>query len=169
MVCIPESLAMKVSGGQSYKKFIWKAGTTYKFLLKGEPADVTHTDYTAYFYAPEKDQWELIASFRRPKSSNYLGSLYSFLENFVPATGDITRKALYKNQWIYDEEQKWIALNDAEFTADAMANQKDRLDYAGGETDNGYYLKNCGFFNDYTHIHSVFSSRSEGRCTKHKF
>ncbi|MBI6120830.1 DUF3472 domain-containing protein [Salegentibacter maritimus] len=147
------------SGGQSYKKFMWKTNTTYKFLLKGEPAGPNHTDYTAYFYAPENGAWEIIASFRRPKSSNYLGSLYSFLENFVPATGDISRKAHYKNQWLYDEEQGWIELSNAIFTADATANQKHRIDYAGGEVEGGYYLENCGFFNDYTEVNSKFSRK----------
>ena len=145
------------SGGQSFKKFMWKTNTTYKFLLKGEPAGPNHTDYTAYFYAPEKEQWELIASFRRPKSSNYLGSLYSFLENFVPATGDISRKAHYKNQWLYDEKKGWIELSKAIFTADATANQKHRKDYAGGEVEGGYYLKNCGFFNDFTQVDTQFT------------
>ncbi len=144
------------SGGQSFKKFMWKTNTTYKFLLKGEPAGPNHTDYSAFFYAPEKEKWELIASFRRPKSSNYLGNLYSFLENFVPATGDISRKAHYKNQWIYDKELGWLELSNAIFTADATANQKHRLDYAGGEIKGGYYLKNCGFFNDYTEVNSQF-------------
>lgn len=144
------------SGGQSYKKYMWKAGTTYKFLLKGEPWGEKHTDYSAYFYVPEKNKWELIASFRRPKSSTYLKNLYSFLENFVPETGDITRKALYKNQWVYDLEQGWIEITDAIFTADATANQKDRLDYAGWEDKEGYYLKNCGFFDNYTQVNSKF-------------
>lgn len=147
------------SGRQSFKKFMWKPDTTYKFLLKGEPAGSDHTVYTAYFYAPEKKEWQLIASFKRPESGNYLGNLYSFLENFVPATGDITRQANYKNQWIYDEEAGWIELKNAIFTADATANQKDRLDYAGGEVDGGYFLKNCGFFNDFTPINSEFTRK----------
>ena len=144
------------SGGQSFKRYMWKAGTTYKFLLKGEPTGNGHTDYTAYFYAPEKGEWELIASFRRPKSGNYLGNLYSFLENFVPATGDVSRQAHYKNQWIYDQDAGWIELKKAIFTADATANQKDRLDYAGGEVNGGYFLKNCGFFDNLTAVDSEF-------------
>jgi len=147
------------SGGQSFRKFMWKTDTTYKFLLKGEPYDEDHTDYTAYFYNPEEEEWELIASFRRPKASNYLGSLYSFLENFVPSTGNITREANYKNQWLYDKNEGWIPLTNAEFTADATANQKHRLDYAGGEVSEGYYLKNCGFFDDYTEDNTKFSRK----------
>lgn len=157
------------SGGQSFKKFMWKTNTTYKFLLKGEPAGPNHTDYSAYFYTPENDEWELIASFRRPESSNYLGSLYSFLENFVPATGDISRKAHYKNQWLYDEEQGWIELTETIFTADATANQKHRLDYAGGETTGGYYLKNCGFFNETTEVNTNFRREATGNAPQINF
>jgi len=144
------------SGGQSFKRYMWETGNTYRFLLKGVPAGPGHTDYTAYFFAPEKNEWELIASFRRPKAGNYLGSLYSFLENFAPATGDVTRKANYKNQWVYDKDKGWLALNEAVFSADATAHQKDRLDYAGGETSGGYFLKNCGFFDTYTEVGAAF-------------
>ena len=151
------------SGGQSYKKYIWKAATTYRFLLKGEPADETHTDYSAYFFTPEKGQWELIASFRRPKSGNYLGSLYSFLENFVPATGDTTRKAFYKNQWIYTTNDRWTELTKAEFTTDATAKQEDRLDYAGGVNGDAFYLKNCGFFDETTKTNTYFDRQTKGK------
>src|SRR5690606_23783892 len=43
------------SGGQSYLKYNWKAGNTYKFLLKGQPDGNGKTDYTAWFYAPEEN------------------------------------------------------------------------------------------------------------------
>ncbi|UZH55418.1 DUF3472 domain-containing protein [Salinimicrobium tongyeongense] len=157
------------SGGQSFKRYMWKTGTTYRFLLKGEPAGPDHTVYTAYFYTPEKDEWELIARFKRHKASNYLGNLYSFLENFVPATGDTARKAHYKNQWIYDKDKGWIELTKAIFTADATANQKDRMDYAGGEIDEGYYLKNCGFFNNFTQVETEFSRKENGSAPQIKF
>lgn len=150
------------SGGQSYKKYMWKSDTTYRFLLKGEPTERNHTDYTAYFYSPEKGKWELIASFRRPHTHTYLSNLYSFLENFAPDQGDIVRKAQYKNQWIYDEDQGWNELTKAVFTADATANRKDRLDFAGGEINNGYYLQNCGFFNNHTPVNSKFRREMNG-------
>ena len=94
------------SGGQSYLKFMWKAGTTYRFLLKGKPSQNNSTDYTAWFYAPEAGRWKLIASFRRPKGSRYLGSLYSFLENFLPESGGITREGFFGNQWVCSRDGK---------------------------------------------------------------
>lgn len=148
------------SGGQSYKKYMWQPDTTYRFLLKGEPAGNNNTDYSAYFYAPELGSWELIASFRRPYTDNYLGNMYSFLENFVPATGDTPRKAFYKNQWIYNTDGEWTESTSARFTADATARAGHRMDFAGGVEGEAYFMKNCGFFDDYTPIDSQFERAS---------
>lgn len=150
------------SGGQSYKVYNWKADTTYKFLLKGVPAENNSTDYTAYFYTPEDNTWNLIASFRRPQGSRHLERLYSFLENFVPATGNITRKANYNNQWIYTTDNEWIELTKAKFTADATARKGSRMDYAGGVNGNQFFMKNCGFFNNTTPINTKFTRTSNG-------
>ena len=99
------------AGGQSYLQYDWKAGHTYKFLLKGNPTNDNHTIYSAYFYAPEENKWILIASFDRPMTSTYLTNLHSFLENFVPETGNIVRMAYYQNQWVYNARNKWTALD----------------------------------------------------------
>lgn len=138
------------SGGQSYKVFNWKAGNTYKFLLKGEPSVNNSTDYTAYFYAPETGKWNLIASFRRPHTSTYLKRPHSFLENFRTEVGHISRMAEYSNQWIFDTKGQWHELTKAKFTADATARKGSRVDYAGGAIENKFYMKNCGFFNEKT-------------------
>jgi len=151
------------SGGQCYRKFMWKAGTTYRFLLKGEPSANKSTDYTAYFFAPEVGSWQLIASFRRPKTEDYLKSLYSFLENFHTETGCITRRALYSNQWVCTKEGKWFELTSARFTADATAKKESRLDYSGGVENGAFFLKNCGFFNEKAEINSVFLRGKTGR------
>jgi hypothetical protein len=135
------------SGKQSFKAFDWKAGTTYKFLLKGEPSTDNSTDYTAYFYAPEIGEWQLIASLRRPQTSTFLKRPHSFLENFVPSTGFIAREVQFGNQWVYTTEGDWIELDKATFTADATASQGHRLDYIGGTQGDHFFLKNCGFFN----------------------
>jgi hypothetical protein len=150
------------SGGQSFRKFMWKADQTYRFLLKGEPSVNNSTDYTAYFYAPETGKWELIASFRRPKTNNYLKNLYSFLENFIPETGNITRKGYYSNQWICDKDGSWFELSAAKFTADATARKESRLDYAGGVENGSFFLKNCGFYNERTKLNAMFSRSATG-------
>ena len=150
------------SGGQSYRKFYWKADTTYGFLIKGEPSLNNSTDYTAYFFAPETGKWELIASFRRPKTTSYLKNLYSFLENFKTETGPVTRKGFYKNQWIRDINENWHELVNVKFTADATARKESRFDYSGGVENGAFYLKNCGFFNDKAEINQLFSRTAKG-------
>jgi hypothetical protein len=151
------------SGGQSYRKFFWKAGNTYRFLLNGHPSVNSSTDYTAYFYAPETGKWELIASFRRPKTNNYLRNLYSFLENFIPDTGPVTRKGYYSNQWIRNTKGTWIELTDVKFTADATARKESRLDYSGGIENGVFFLRNCGFFDDKTEMDKLFKRPASGK------
>ena len=145
------------SGGQSYLRFDWKAGNTYKFLLRALPVANNHTNYAAWFYAPEEKRWRLIASFSRPATNNYLSGLYSFLENFEPENGNITRKAYYQNQWVRTKSGEWKSLNKAIFTYDDTAKKGYRLDYSGGVEGARFYLRNCGFFNDKTPDQSVFS------------
>jgi len=150
------------SGGQSYKVFNWQAGNTYKFLLKAQPSQNNSTDYTAYFFDPQSDQWNLIASFRRPHTTTYLTRPHSFLENFITQTGYIDRKGTYGNQWIYDTTGQWHELTQAKFTADATARKGARLDYAGGAHGNVFYMQNCGFFSENTPIDSEFEREPNG-------
>jgi hypothetical protein len=145
------------SGGQSYLRYNWIAGNTYKFLLHGAPQKDNSTTYTAYFFAPELGQWQLIASFNRPQTNTYLKRFYSFLENFIPVQGDLTRKVLFNNQWVCDEKANWIELNSAKFTIDNTAIKGYRMDYSGGLEKNSFYLKNCGFFSDFSKAQRVFT------------
>lgn len=151
------------SGGQSYLKYNWKAGNTYKFLLQGKPTADNYTTYTAYFFAPEENQWRLIASFKRPKTSTYLKSLYSFLENFIPETGNQERMGNFDNQWVYTAKTGWIELNQVVLTADNTARKGYRVDYDGGMKNGQFYLRNCGFFNDNTKLNQTFERPKKGK------
>lgn len=150
------------SGGQSYYKYLWKAGTTYKFLLKANPTGNGETDFTAWFFAPEVGVWKLIASFRRPKTSSFVTRPHSFLENFYTETGNVTRKGIYSNQWIYNTEKKWIEITKMKFTADATARKESRMDYSGGAENQSFFLQNCGFFSETTNIDSYFERKPTG-------
>lgn len=144
------------SGGQSFLRYPWKAGSTYKFLLKGEPVENNFTEYTAWFFSPEEGEWRLIASFARPKTSSWLKRFHSFLENFSPRQGIYERKVNFGNQWIVDKNGNWLEINKAKFTADNTARVGFRMDYAGGVSGGLFFLRNCGFFSDYTPIDSFF-------------
>ena len=136
------------SGGQSYLRYNWEAGTTYRFLLKGEPDGTGKTDYTAWFFAPEEREWRLIASFKRPKTDTYLKRFHSFLENFAADNGFMGRRADYSNQWVRTAAGEWLKVAEAKFTVDATYRAGQRVDATGGVTEKGYYLQNGGFFND---------------------
>ncbi len=148
------------SGGQSYFRYGWKAGSTYRFLLKGTPDGKGNTVFTAWFYAPEEAKWQLIASFSRPKTDHYLNRLHSFLENFNDKNGYLTRKGLYANQWCRDKYGNWFPLAKARFTGDDIAKRGYRLDYAGGTEGNGFYLKNGGFFDENVVLNSSFELKT---------
>jgi hypothetical protein len=150
------------SGGQSYLTYHWKAGETYKFLIHAQPVENNYTNYTAYFYAAEKKQWLLLASFSRPATHTYLTRLHSFLENFEPETGYITRKAYYGNQWVKTAGGEWKNINQAIFTYDATAKKGYRLDYNGSEYQGRFVLNNCGFFNSRTELKTVFTHIGTG-------
>ena len=134
------------SGGQSFLIYPWKAGSTYRFLNRAHPDGQGHTIYTAWFFAPEVGKWQLIASFRRPKTDKNLTGLHSFLENFNDGNGYQGRVALYGNQWALDTEGKWHEITKAGLTGDDIAHRGYRLDYAGGTREGCFFLRNGGFF-----------------------
>lgn len=149
------------SGGQSYMNYPWVAGKTYCFLMhaQGDIAAET-TIYTAYFKPLDETEWQLVASFKRPQSGSYLKGLHSFLENFDPKYGDQSRKVFFGNQWIVDIEGKWYPIDEALFTGDETAKINYRKDYAGGVESAQFYLRNGGFFDDFTPLRSPLKKTS---------
>ena len=145
------------SGGQSYYKYNWSAGQTYKFLLKGEPDGTGKTDFTAWFLSPDATTWKLIASWKRPQTSTYLKSFYSFVENFNPENGYQGRKAEFKNQWVRTSTGSWLPVSGAKFTVDNTYNAQQRIDAMGGTSGNAFFLQNGGFFNTTVAPGSQFS------------
>ena len=151
------------SGGQSYLVYTWKAGNTYKFLTQVRPDGKGNTVYTSYFFATDENRWRLIASFLRPKTDTWYRGAHSFLENFIPTQGYITRQVEFGNQWVLTREGVWKELTEATFTYDNTAAAQVRVDYAGGTTESGrFFLKNCGFFNENTPYRSKFSRPAKG-------
>lgn len=152
------------SGGQSYLNYLWKAGNTYKFLLRVRPVADNYSEYTAYFFAPELNKWQLIACFQRPQTQTYAKRLYSFLENFSPNMGDVARTGTYGNQWVCDTQGNWIEIDKAMFSIDATGRKNYRKDYQGGIHPNGnFYLKIDGFFNDFTPYKTMLTRKKTNR------
>lgn len=151
------------SGGQSFLPYDWKAGETYKFLTEvvHDPAS-NSTTYTGYFCGHD-GVWRLITAMRQPHPSakTYLNP-HSFLENFQVDYGWIPRRVDYNNQWAMTADGVWHELKKGTFTNDSTAQNGIRLDYAGGADENGFYLRNCGFFNDKTDYGTVFTRTTPG-------
>lgn len=150
------------SGGQSYLIYPWKAGVTYRVITRVHPDGKGNTAYYAWFYAPEENRWRLIAGFLRPQTDTWYTGAHSFLENFLPEQGYLERKVYFKNQWVRTAKGDWIELMEGVFTHDATARAGVRMDYAGGAEEDAFYLRNGGFFNDYTEYKSLFTRRPQG-------
>lgn len=153
------------SGGQSYLRYPWKADETYRFLMHIRPDGNGNTVYTAYFYATDENQWRLIASFLRPKTNTWYTHAHSFLENFSPDQGYLTRKVGFTNQWAVGKDGVWREVTQARFTHDATANARVRLDFQGGlnKEGNNFYLQMGGFFDGFTTSGTVFERLPEGK------
>ncbi|MBD8487802.1 DUF3472 domain-containing protein [Echinicola sp. CAU 1574] len=157
------------SGGQSFFRYNWITGNTYRFLNSVEPDGNGNTVYTAYFYAPEVGEWKLIASFLRPQTDTWYKRPHSFLENFIDRNGYIGRKAFYHNQWAMDTEGNWEELTEAKFTGDDIARRGYRLDYAGGEESGKFFLRNGGYFNDFVELNSMHDRSPQGKAPEIDF
>ena len=159
------------SGGQSYLRYDWKAGNTYKFLTQIKPTGNGSTTYTSYFYATDENKWLLIASFFRPQTNTYYKRAHSFLENFSPDQGYLTRKVYFGNQWYRSKNGKWIAGEKSSFSHDATAKAGVRRDYKGGynEDENKFFLQNCGFFSDSTPFGEKFTLKPRSEAPEIDF
>lgn len=159
------------SGGQSFLLYPWKVANTYRFLTRITPDGEGNTTYTAWFFAPEEGEWRLIASFLRPKTDTYYKRAHSFLENFYPEQGYLTRMVFFGNQWFLTKSGEWIPGTEASFTYDATAKAGARIDYQGGYDthSNCFFLKNCGFFHDATIFHSKFHKTAENQLPEIDF
>ncbi|TWU35041.1 DUF3472 domain-containing protein [Novipirellula artificiosorum] len=148
------------SGGQSYLVYPWKAGVTYRFLTEVKPDGQGNTQYTSWFGDKKLKEWRLIASFLRPKTDKHLTGFHSFLENFSPNDGHLSRSAHYGNQWVCDTEGAWHEITRARFTGDATARGQHRLDFAGGSEEDHFFLRHCGFFADQVALDQFFLRES---------
>jgi hypothetical protein len=151
------------TGGQSYLRFPWVAGNTYRFITRAHADGAGGTDYSAWFFAPETGVWKYIATWKRPATANtYLTGVYSFLENFIDTNGYMERSADYGNQWARTAAGNWTEITTARFTGDATAANAQRMDYAGGLRNSRFYLRNGGFFSNYVPINQNFSRPATG-------
>ncbi|WP_111981908.1 DUF3472 domain-containing protein [Dyella jiangningensis] len=157
------------TGGQSYLRYHWVAGETYRFLTRAQPDGSGNTLFTSWFSSASaqgncSDQndkgrcdWKLIATWKYAGTSTYLRGVYSFLESFDPERGYIGRGATYGNQWAISSTGEWKEITSAYFDVDPTGLNKQRLDFAGGNTGSQFYLRNDGFFSNSTTSGQTFT------------
>lgn len=156
------------SGGQSYLNFPWKSGEIYRFLTEVRPGSEGSTIYTCWF-APKSADWQLVASFRRPKTTTYLRGFHSFLESFDPSRGHLERRCSYGNVWVADTTGNWHACNQAKFSVDPTGKDRHRLDFQGGTDGNQFWLRNCGFFSGDVKAGAMFTRKAADQPPQIKF
>ncbi len=109
------------TGGQAFYDFDWKAGETYKFLVRAVKEDDTRTAYAGHFYDPAKKEWVHLVTFSTITKGELLKGYYSFVEDFKRDKVSTTKErvARFGNGWVKAADGKWLSLDKARFTADA--------------------------------------------------
>jgi hypothetical protein len=148
------------TGGHSHLVYPWKTGEAQKFVVTAKP-NGTFTDYTGYWFHPDKKAWVLLASFHAPKDGKFLRGLYSFSENFGGSNGHLQRKALYGNQWIQTSDGKWTPILKATFSHDGTG-KSDRLDRFMGVEKGQFFLSHGGFVEGFTEFGKPFTREASG-------
>lgn len=154
------------TGGHSHFKYMWKTGEAQKFVVTAQPKG-TFTDYTGYWFHPEKQEWKLLASFHAPQDGQYLRGLYSFSENFGGETGHLLRKARYGNQWFRTVDNQWSPLTTAKFSHDGTGKAA-RLDRFMGVEDGQFFLSHGGFVDGFTEYGTPFTRPGGGKAPELK-
>ncbi|MBN1968929.1 MAG: DUF3472 domain-containing protein [Candidatus Delongbacteria bacterium] len=129
------------TGGQSFYKFDWNIGETYKFLVTSEIMD-KRTAYTAHFFDNTKNEWIKLVTFDTITNGDNLKGIYSFVEDFRRngKSIDESREAEYQNCFMRDFNGKWFGVSKAKFTADS--NTWTNID--AGKRGSRFYLKTGG-------------------------
>lgn len=143
------------TGGHSHLKYLWKTGSTQRFLVTAKPVDATHTVFSGYWFHPDQNKWMLISSWKAPKDGGWLKGLYSFSENFNGQNGHLRRKALFGNQWVRTDKGEWIEIARASFSHDGTG-KADRLDRFMGVENGRFFLSQGGFVEGFTKYGTPF-------------
>ncbi len=160
---VADSFGNEGTGGHSHLVYPWKKNQTYRLCVTVKP-DGTHTEYAGWFYFPERRAWGLIARFRAPRDGKYLGSLYSFSENFGGDNGQLLRRVELRNAWIQLAGGTWKPLLKTSFSCDATGRARDRIDFAAGVAPSGrFYLQHGGFTDNGVAYGDTFSVSGAGK------
>lgn len=120
------------TGVQTYRRGnYWTPGTYVQFITNCRPETTSYTTIengktvvheqhnmlvSTWFNALDGKGWQYMATVRKRNSSTYFSSWYSFLENYVWANGQASRKAYYRNGYGRSRATgKWYNFNSVGF------------------------------------------------------
>lgn len=107
------------TGAQCKYPYAWRAGETYRFLVRATAAG-KKTEYAAWFYLNEAKRWKKLAVFRAPNGGKPLDGYYSFVEDFRRDGQSPLqrRRARFGPGWARSVAGTWEPIVKARFTAD---------------------------------------------------
>jgi hypothetical protein len=107
------------TGGQAFLDYDWRAGDSYRFLVRAK-INGDRTEYAGYFYAPREKEWRHLVTFSTITGGKNLGGHYCFVEDFKRDRDSTTRvrQARFGNAWVRAAKREWEPLTRAKFTAD---------------------------------------------------
>ncbi len=149
------------TGGHSHLVYPWKTGQAQRFVVTVKPSG-SRTIYSGWWFHPDKQKWQLLATFDAPKDGGWLRGLYSFSEDFDGGNGQLRRKALYGPQWIRLADGRWKELTKATFSHDPTG-KTDRLDRFMGMENGRFFLSQGGFIPGFTKFGEPFTRPVTGK------
>ena len=155
------------TGVQTYRRGnYWTPGTYVQFITNCRPETTSYTTVengktvvheqhnmlvSTWFNALDGKGWQYMATVRKRNSSTYFSSWYSFLENYVWANGQASRKAYYRNGYGRSRATgKWYNFNSVGFGhTDGGSEAGARADYGQGATDKAsdrtFFMQSGGY------------------------
>jgi len=147
------------TGGQSFLKYDWKRGQTYRFLVTAS-LNKNRTEYAAYFYINEQHQWKHLVTFSTITNGDTLGGYYSFIEDFRRDYKSVNevRRARFGNGWVKTTQGHWVSLSQARFTADSTP----LMNIDAGVVEGGFFLQTGGKTKNKTPLWSYMERLPQG-------
>lgn len=148
------------TGGQSFYDYDWQVGQTCRFVVFAQ-LDGDRTKFAGYFYVPQENRWQHMATFSTLTGGQLLRGTYSFVEDFRRdgRSATQTRLARFGNGWVR-AGQTWLPLTRARFTADPTPTRN----INSGVVDDRFFLATGGEVeNDNTPLNQITQLQSHDR------
>lgn len=138
------------TGGQSFFKYDWKKGETYRMIVQVRTGADGRPQYSGFFYLPETKSWKHLVTFSSPAAPKEIHGAHSFVEDFRrsgksksdPATWStkFVRRAEFGPAFVRTLKGEWKPIVKAHFTADGNP----ALNIDAGLADKRFYLATGG-------------------------